>query len=98
MGASGSSGVGNGLRGGELTGEETLSTGDDDSVSTVGDWPLSGKMLVSPFGRMCLRLRKRVIPSVISTTDELGDLLASLTMPGFHVLLRWSKTRTGSFG
>ena len=88
MGVGGCSGFGAGLWGGELTGGEALSTGDDDSTSTVGDWPLSVKMLVSPVERMCLRLRKRVVPSVLSTINERGDLLASLTMPGFHVSLR----------
>lgn len=88
MGLGGSSGFGAGLWGGELTGGEALSTDDDDSTFTVGDWPLSGKMFVSPVERMCLRLRKRVVPSVISTINERGDLLPSLTMPGFHVLLR----------
>ena len=83
MGLGGSSGFGTGLWSGELTGGEALSTGDNDSTFTVGDWPLSGKMFVSPVERKCLRL-----PSVISTINERGDLLPSLTIPGFHVLLQ----------
>ena len=79
MGLGGSSGFGAGLWGGELTGGEVLSTGDDDSTFTVGGWPLYGKMFVSPVERMCLRLRKRVVPSVISTISERGDLLPSLS-------------------
>ena len=70
MRAGGSSGSGDRLLGGEFTGGKTLSTGDGDSVSTVGGWPLSGKMLVSPVDRMCFRLRKRVVPSVMSTAKK----------------------------
>ena len=92
----GSTGFGAGLHDRDFTGGDAFSTGGGGSTCTMGGWLLPAVMLISPVRRRCLRLRTRVAPSVISTTNERGESVVFLMIPGFHALLRLSKTRTGS--
>ena len=93
----GSTGFGAGLHDRDFTGGDAFSTGGGGSTCTMGGWLLPAVMLISPVRRRCLRLRTRVAPSAMSTTNERGESEVFLMMPGFQVaLLRLSKTRTGS--
>ena len=98
MTTSGSTGFGAGLHDKDLTGGEAFSTGGGECTSIMGEWILPAVKLVSPVRCRCLQLRTRVALSSMSTTDEQGESVVFLMMPGFRVLLRLSKTPTGSCG